>query len=115
MELDRCEKCGRSFKKNRSNNQNKYAHGVIFKMIAEEMGEYDEGHVKDLMKHKFLTYETTTTTKSGHVITEKKTKHTSELSTVEMEEFLFKCRNWAREWLKLDIPEPNMPTIEAYQ
>ena len=115
MELDRCPTCKRSFKKDRSNNQNRYMHGLVFKMIAEEMGEYDEDHIKDLMKHKFLTYEVTTTTKSGQVITEQKTKHTSELSTVEMEEFLFKCRHWAREWLKIQIPEPNEPPIEAYQ
>jgi hypothetical protein len=82
-------------------------HGLVFTMIAEEMGEYDVDHVKDLMKHKFLTYEKTIKTKSGQEITEKKTKHTSELSTTEMEDFLFKCRHWAREFLKIQIPEPN--------
>lgn len=110
-----CPACGYSTeKKQRSNNQNSYMHGLVFKMIAEEMGEYDIDHVKDLMKHKFLTYEKTTTTKAGLVIVEEKTRHTSELNTVEMEDFLRNCRFWARDFLHLRIPEPNQPPIESY-
>lgn len=110
--MSKCPLCGHvSERKFRSDNQNRYMHGVVFAMIAEEMGEYDLDHVKDLMKQKFLTETTITTTKSGHVIEEKKTLHTSELDTKEMELFLDRVRFWAKDFLKITIPLPNQ---EAY-
>lgn len=90
----------------RSTKQNRYMHGVVFSMIAEEMGEWDIEHVKDLMKEKFLTIEKETITKSGKEIVSKKIRHTSELDTREMESFLEKCRYWAKDFLGIYIPEP---------
>lgn len=104
----KCPLCGHVSDRNiRSDNQNRYMHGVVFAMIADEMGEYDLDHVKDLMKHKFLTETTVTKTKSGLIIEEKKTRHTSELDTKEMEDFLERVRFWAKDFLKITIPLPN--------
>lgn len=113
MELKFCPECKRPFKKIRSNEQNSYMHGLVFQMIAEELGEYDIDHVKDLMKYKFLKIVNRIKTKGGKEVEEIKIRHTSELSTVEMEEFLKQCRFWARDFLNLDIPEPNQQPLSA--
>ena len=85
-------------RKPRSNQQNRYMHGVIFKLIAEEIGDSVE-EVKSAMKNKFLKYET----KSGL----EAIKDTSDLSTVELENFNEKCRRWASSFLNIYIPLPN--------
>lgn len=103
----KCPKCQFQWvSTQRSNKQNRYMHGVVFEMIAEEMGEWDIEHVKDMMKEKFLTIEETITTRNGKIIKEKKIRHTSELDTVEMLMFLDRCRFWAREFLGIQIPDP---------
>jgi len=89
----------------RSNKQNAYMHGVVFDMIAKEMGEWDIEHVKDLMKGKFLRYPKIVKA-NGKVFQEYKIRHTSELDTKEMTEFIEKCRHWAAEFLGINIPDP---------
>ncbi len=90
----------------RSNNQNRYFHGVVLPMISEEMGEWDTEHVKDMLKDKFLVDEEMVVTKKGISFLQKKIKHTSELNTLEFKIFVEKCVFWAREFLKIEIPEP---------
>lgn len=109
-----CPKCHFKWESTlRSNQQNRYMHGVVFEMIAEEMGEYDVEHVKDLMKRKFLTITTRTTTKRGIEIEEEKIRHTSELDTFEMKVFLERCKHWARDFLKINIPDPTNESLEV--
>lgn len=92
-------------RKPRSNEQNRYLHGVIFKMIADEVGDsLDE--VKSAMKNKFLKYQT-----SGGL---EAIRDTSDLSTVELEDFNEKCRRWAAEFLHIYIPNPNEIDISEY-
>ena len=96
----------------RSGQQNRYMHGVVFQMIAEEMGEYDVEHVKDLMKEKFLRYPVLVKTKTKK-FQEYKIKHTSELDTKEMKEFIDKCKHWAATYLGINIPDPQEIHEEA--
>lgn len=103
----KCPSCGFVWvSTQRSGQQNRYLHGVLFQMIAEEMGEDNIEYVKALMKEKFLTTEEPIITKSGKKLEERKVKGTSELDTIEMIEFIDKCRRWALNYLNLNIPEP---------
>ena len=77
-------------KKPRSTVQNNYYRGVVIHMIADAMGDSDEGRVHGYMKDKFL---------SG--------KSTTKLTTVEMMEYISKVRMWASEFLSCYIPDPN--------
>lgn len=85
-------------RKPRSNDQNRYMHGVIFKMISDEIGD-SVNEVKSAMKTKFLKYET-----AGGL---EAIRDTSDLSTVELEDFNEKCRRWASSFLNVYIPLPN--------
>ena len=89
-------------KKSRSNNENKYFHGVVLPMIAMEIGDL-EIEVKEELKAMFLGY--TETNKFGVVVS--KVRPTSSLTAAEMEKFLDDCRHWAYHFLNLIIPLPN--------
>lgn len=90
-------------RKDRSLKENNYYHGVVVKMIADEVGDLPEATHEEL-KWLFLKYEGLNKL-SGE--TEWRVKSTTELSTVEMEEYLERCRVWAYEFLGLIIPLPN--------
>jgi hypothetical protein len=67
-------------------------------MIAEETGhEPDEVH--EFLKLQFLKKNLD---KLGDVA-----KSSTELNTLEFEEYAEKCRRWASVFLNLNIPEPN--------
>ena len=84
--------------KSRSGNQNRYAHGVVFPMMAECMGcEMEEA--KDALKFEFL--------RKPLDCGKWTTRQTSSLTTVEFEEFLEKCRRMAVDMFNCYIPEPN--------
>ena len=85
----------------RSNEQNKYFHGVILPYIANEVGEL-EIEMKEILKSMFLS---THEVKFNKGIT--RIKNTSDLSTIEFEEFNEKCRIWAYSFFELTIPLPN--------
>ena len=87
-----------NIKKRRSDNQNAYAHGVVFPMIAEEMGCLME-EAKDALKWQFLRKQLD----NGFWTV----APTSQLGTVEMEDFLSKCRMLASEMFNCYIPLPN--------
>ena len=84
-------------KKQRSNEQNRYFHGVIVKLISEGIG-YSPDETKTLLKMMFLLVE-----KNGFVTC----RETKDLSTVEQEEFNEHCRRWAAAELSINIPLPN--------
>ncbi|MDB4567448.1 hypothetical protein N9104_01670 [Pseudomonadales bacterium] len=85
-------------KKQRTNPQNRYLHGVVFALIADETGN-DPDDVKTFLKGKFLTERL-----DGPVTS--RVKSTSELSTKEMNMFVEECCRWAMMFLGVIIPEP---------
>lgn len=88
--------------KPRSNDQNQYMWAVPLKMIADETGEEAE-YWHEFFKQKFLCIGEKMI--NGQLI--KLTKSTTELSTVEMEDYLARMRTWAAINLGMNIPEPN--------
>jgi hypothetical protein len=86
----------RRWRKKRSLPQNSYYWGVVLKLIAGQTGHTDE-EVHEHMKWRFLR-------KHGKLET---VRSTTKLSTIEMEEYLAKIRNFAQEKLDIYIPLPN--------
>lgn len=84
-------------KKVRSSKENRYYWGVVLKLISDDTGT-PEDDVHNHLKIMFLRT-------GGDKIPI--TRSTTELSTVEMEEYLRKCRMWASADLNIYIPEPN--------
>lgn len=84
-------------KKYRSDQQNKYLWGVIYKIISDETGYLDE-EVHAHLARKFLL------DRSGKIPVP---KSTTELSTMEFEEYTENCRRWGAKELGLNIPLPN--------
>jgi len=86
--------------KDRSNNQNGYYWGCVIELIANHCGYRQSWEREELhgeLKRLFLP-------KHGRL---QITRSTSDLNTVEFEEYLSKIRQWASEYLSLYIPLPN--------
>jgi len=90
-----------SVKKSRSNNQNRYYWGVVVTMLSDETG-YSTDEMHDALRMLFLQDRT----KKIPTI-----KSTTDLSTVEFEDYLAKIRQWAAETLNCVIPDPNEVSI----
>jgi len=86
----------------RSDKQNKYYWGVVIAYISNETGFTDE-EVHELLKFKFL--QTSKVSRQGSM--ETFIQSTTELDTLEAEEYLYKIRIWALNFLNLQIPLPN--------
>lgn len=91
----------------RSMNQNRYYWGVIVSIakdaISEEYGEaIDIESVHELLKERCNYKELV---KDDKVL--KITKSTSNLSTIEFEEYLDRCRKFIFNWFGVDVPLPN--------
>ena len=87
----------RKHRKDRSNNQNRYMWGCCYQLISEITG-YTKDEVHDAMRLLFLLDKT----RKIHTL-----KSTTELSTIDMEEYLENIRRWAAENLSCFIPLPN--------
>ena len=88
-------------KKGRSIRQNSYYFGIIVSMISEETGhEPDEIH--EILKSMFLTQHTEIMGIGADYV-----KSTTSLSTVEMEDYLSKCRQFGSLTQGIFIPLPN--------
>lgn len=87
----------------RSNYQNKYMWGVVYKMIADFTGD-DSDSVHDNLRQLFLWEPSATFGR--------KMKSTTKCSTVELEEYLEQVRRWALQILELNIPLPNEVDFE---
>jgi len=88
----------KSLSKKRSVNQNDYYWGVVIPYLLEEIKYLDKDSLHHYIKTEFLAdYSTPIPT----------VKSTTELSTVEMEEFLDRVRKWASSEYGLYIPLPN--------
>jgi len=92
------------YSKGRTNPQNSYMWGVVYMMISNELG-YTPEEVHDLMRMEHLVDRT------GKF---PRLRSTTELSRVEMEEYLTKVRNWASAELGLYIPLPNEEACPVY-
>lgn len=90
-------------RKPRSRNENNYYWGVIVQMIADHYGIMPE-EVHHELKRMFLRKDDGT---KPFAIT----RSTSELFTVEAEDYYAKCRMWAAQELQLYIPLPNEVAI----
>jgi hypothetical protein len=88
-----------SSKKGRSLNQNNYYYGVIIQLIVDFTGE-DASVVHEYLKWQFLRDDSTPISR---------TKSTTNLSTVEAEDYYMKCRRWAFDTFGIFIPIPNEP------
>lgn len=103
-------------KKNRSNQQNRYFHGVIVPIVKQAL--LDFGHeeaysnewVKDVIKYNCLQKEYISESKGSFFMGLGKT---SELSTVEFLDMVERVQRWATEALGIVIPDPGQVlTIE---
>lgn len=97
-------------KNKRTNNQNRYIHGVLFPGLAEAFVEIGyEGITpeiaKEIAKRRFLTVQITNE-ETGEVIAEY-VKSTSDLSTTETNEFIDAVIRFAAESLNYEIHYPN--------
>jgi hypothetical protein len=97
----------------RSNSQNKYYWRVVIKMIAEETGN-EENDVHDFLRGRFIGKEEkkhyvldAENPRIKHEVTEYVPMTTTDLNTVEFENYLTRCREWASEWANIFIPQPN--------
>lgn len=85
-------------KKPRSNQENRYYWGVIVRMVADETGAWPED-IHHEFKKQFL--------RIGGSDTFPLIKSTTELTTIETEDFYSKCRMFAASELSMQIPLPN--------
>ena len=90
---------------NRSSNQSNYMWGVVYDIIAKELG-YTTEEIHGLMGREFLAYE-----KKGEWFV----KSTTSLNTKEMEEYLEKVRRFASMEFNCYIPLPNEPNNFFYE
>ncbi len=97
LEGKRVENIVRLVKKTRSNHQNRYGYAVVWPMLSGATG-YTPEEIKEICKQKFALIEDGQFTR---------VKPTSEMSTIEMEEFYEKIRHWALCDLNIRIPLPN--------
>ena len=87
----------RESKPKRSLNQNKYAHGIVYRTIAESLG-YADNEVGELVGWIKIQI--------GHVDEKGMPKPTRYLSTSEMETYLSTVRTWAST-MGIWVPQPH--------
>lgn len=96
----------RPYRKHRSDNQNRYYHGVVLAIISDHTGMMpDELH--EYLKAKFLAEKHIMKTKGDIVVEVEIPGSTASLKTDTMEEYLSKVRMWASAELACYVPEPN--------
>ena len=88
-------------RKHRSGAQNAYIWGIVYALISEETG-FTTQEVHDAMRVKFLTDMTGVMPR---------VKSTTELSTVEMMDYIAQIQQWASEFLGVYIPDPNESAV----
>lgn len=84
-------------RKDRSNQQNRYMWGVVYKLISETTG-HTEDEIHDSMRAMFLM---------DNLGKFPIMRSSTSLTTAEMEEYLEKIRQWAAQELSCIIPLPN--------
>lgn len=84
-------------RKNRSNPQNRYMWGVVYELLSESTG-YTPSEIHDAMRMLFL---------QDNLRKIPTLRSTTELTTIEMENYLEQIRQWAAQELNCIIPLPN--------
>jgi len=98
--------------KRRSQYQNNYYYGVVVELIrsalTEEWGELmTKDEVHEILKQN-CNWREKVNESTGETL---KVPHTTtDMTTVEFEEYLERCRRFALEWFKIEIPLPNEQT-----
>jgi hypothetical protein len=87
-------------KTTRSNQQSRYLNGVVYKIIADELG-YSRDQVHDLLRYKFLRKEDGRTP-GLYTITS-----TAKLSKDEFSEYIEEIKKFSMEFLNCYIPSPD--------
>lgn len=90
------------YRKKRSDEENRYYRGVVLPIIEDHTGQ-DDDSLHEFFKDKFLPKREI---KVGNE-TRKVPISTTELSTIGMEEYLGKIREWSSQELECYIPLPN--------
>jgi hypothetical protein len=97
-------------KNNRSNDQNAYLHGVVIPLVFEGLRDAGFDDVRDKEDAK-LVIKTIFLTRKIHSPENGDTipiiRKTSELTTIEMMQFIDDVIKWAAEYLNVQIPLPN--------
>ena len=88
--------------------QNKYYWGVVIKILSKEIG-YAPDYMHEYMKQEFLW---TDDQDMPDGKTAKITHDTKNLTTVQFEDYIYKIRQWADEFLMIDIPLPNQTQFD---
>ena len=91
------------YSKKRSNPQNRYYHGCVLKYLSETTG-FTVAEMHEVLKSKFLPYERANRA-TGQMV--QFGRSTTELNTLQYEEFLEQVRIWAINELDCYIPLPN--------
>lgn len=95
-------------KRKRSNNQNRYLWGCVYKFIQhgfEDLGNKESIEtIHEFCKQRFLKKEIAHE-ETGEVLTF--TKSTTELSTSEMMDYIAELQRFGSEYLNVVIPDPN--------
>jgi hypothetical protein len=91
------------YSKKRSSPQNRYYHAVVLKYLSETTG-FSLSEMHEVLKAKFLPYERANRVTSEVV---QFGRSTTELNTLQYEEFLEQVRVWALNELDCLIPLPN--------
>ncbi len=107
--MQTCPYCHLKFetRPNRSNPQNSYLWGVVYKLLSDETGHSPE-ECHEILKLKFLP---------SHVleignIKERVAMSTKDLDTVEFNEYIEKITQFAAEQLSIVIPPPRKENDE---
>lgn len=95
-----CPACGCEFepKGTRSSAANRYLYGVVYKLIARELG-YSVEEIHDAMKAKFRSREDMTT---GLVIV-----RSTRTGSDDFWQYVDSVRHWSHTFLGVYIPDPN--------
>lgn len=95
-----CPACGCEFepKGTRSSAANRYLYGVVYKLIARELG-YSVEEIHDAMKAKFRSREDITT---GLVIV-----RSTRTGSDDFWQYVDQVRHWSHTFIGVYIPEPN--------
>lgn len=94
------------FRETRSDRQNRYLWGCVYKLISDEIGHSPE-EVHEICKQLFLKDWVIFENKKGEFKEFLTVKSTTDLNTKEMEDYLSKVRQWASMEISCYIPLPN--------
>lgn len=96
-------------KKHRSNQHNRYYHGIVVPIIKRCLKDagyiMSNDSVHEMLKLKFLKETVFVNESTGEVI--ERIKSTTELSTSQFMDYISEIRLFSLEYFNTDIPEPN--------